>query len=110
MVNLDDEHVQRVVTYNYTDDEPMRNYFKCVFDNTGLWNPFKNTFNVDVAVENYKFDLDIAEVKQIFDTCLNYKTVNLLEWIVPFHKCLAASKVGEKAKLASAAAKDLEAY
>lgn len=105
MAELDDDHVKQVVTYSYSDDEPMRQYFKCVLENTGLWDAKEEQFKIDVAVEHYKFDLDEAEVKKVFDDCLKLKTAVLMEWIVPFHKCLAASKVGERAKKAAEAAK-----
>ncbi|KAL5285376.1 Obp99c.2 family protein [Megaselia abdita] len=105
MADLDDDHVKQVVTYNYTDDEKMRQYFKCVFENTGLWDMETERFQIDVAVKHYKFDLDEDEVRKIFEVCLNYRTAVLMDWIVPFHKCLAASKVGDKAKKAAEAAK-----
>lgn len=108
MADLDAAHIEQVVSYTYTDDEPMRQYFKCVFENTGLWDPKKEQFEIDVAVDHYKFDLDEAEVREVFMDCLKLKTANFLEWIVPFHKCLAASKVGDKAKKAAEMAKQYE--
>lgn len=105
MAELDADHVKQVVTYNYTDDEPMRQYFKCVFENTGIWDTNALEFKIDVAVEQYKFDLDEADVRAVFVDCLSHKTPVLLEWIVPFHTCLAASKVGDKAKAGAELAK-----
>lgn len=86
----------------------MRQYFKCVFENTGPWNIKDQTFQIDTAVEHYKFDLEEAEVRKIFEGCLKLKTGELLDWIVPFHTCLAGSKIGDKAKTASEAAKKYE--
>lgn len=105
IAKLDDNHIQQVATYNYTDDEPMRQYFVCVFENSGVWNGKKQEFLINVAVEQYKFDLDVAEVRSVFESCLKHKTDALMEWIVPFHKCLAASKVGDRAKKAADEAK-----
>lgn len=97
---LSAEDVEKLKTFTYT--ETMKPYLGCFARETGIWEEGTG-FNVDRAVQQYKFDLAEDKVRGILTKCISdnkKEGAKAFDYIVPVQKCLEASEIGDKLKAA----------
>lgn len=94
------EDVENLKTFTYT--ESMKPYLGCFARETGIWEE-KTGFNVNRAVQQYKFDLPEDKVREILTKCISENKkegASPFDYIVPVQKCLESSDIGTKLKAA----------
>ncbi|KAL5285378.1 Obp99c.2 family protein [Megaselia abdita] len=94
------EDVEKLKTFTYT--ETMKPYLGCFARETGIWEEATG-FNIDRAVQQYKFDLAEDKVREILTKCINdnkKEGAKAFDYIVPVQQCLETSEIGAKLKAA----------
>lgn len=94
--SLSSDFGDMIQSFKFKDEEPVRDYFKCLTRKLDFWNPDGETINVENVVKNYSFDLKKSAVRDIVNKCVKSQVAT--DWIVPFYQCLADSKLGSRVK------------
>lgn len=92
------EDIENLKTSTYTDT--MKPYIECFATVSGIWEDGSG-FNIDRAVQQYKFDLPEDKVKEVLIKCIDENRkegVSPFEYIIPVQKCIESSEIGEKIK------------
>ncbi|XP_053953776.1 general odorant-binding protein 99a [Anastrepha ludens] len=96
---LSEEDIQKMKNFEYPDEEPVRKYLLCTAKKLGIFCAHEG-YHADRVAKQFKMDLDEAEVLTIAQGCAdkNEQGSSADVWAYRGHKCLMASKVGEKVK------------
>ncbi|XP_036324631.1 general odorant-binding protein 99a [Rhagoletis pomonella] len=96
---LSQEYIQKMKNFEYPDEEPVRKYLLCTAKKLGIFCEHQG-YHADRVAQQFKMDLDEAEVLAIAESCVdnNQQGSSPDVWAYRGHKCLMASKVGEKVK------------
>lgn len=92
--------IAQLKTSTYT--ERMKGYIACFAREAGIWDDEKG-FDLERAVQQYKFDLPENRVRQIFVECIhqNQKAkVKPFDCITPIQKCVEITEIGSSFKAA----------
>nr|AMY98995.1 odorant binding protein 5 [Carpomya vesuviana] len=96
---LSQEYIQKMKNFEYPDEEPVRQYLLCTAKKLGIFCEHEG-YHADRVAKQFKMDLDEAEVLAIAEGCVdkNEQGSSPDVWAYRGHKCLMASKVGEKVR------------
>ncbi|CAD6992773.1 unnamed protein product [Ceratitis capitata] len=96
---LGDEYIQKMKSFEYPDEEPVRKYLLCTAKKLGIFCVHEG-YHVDRIAKQFKMDLDEAEVIAIAEGCVdkNEQGSSADVWAYRGHKCLMASKIGDRVK------------
>lgn len=78
----------------------MKPYLGCVARKTGVWDDATG-FNLDRAVQQYKFDIPEDKVREILTKCISdnkKEGATSFDILIPVKKCLGSSEIGDKLK------------
>ncbi|XP_011210420.1 general odorant-binding protein 99a-like [Bactrocera neohumeralis] len=96
---LSEEYIQKMKNFEYPDEEPVRKYLLCTAKKLGVFCEHEG-YHADRVAKQFKMDLDEAEVIAIAEGCAdkNVEGSSADVWAYRGHKCVMASKIGERVK------------
>ncbi|XP_011210421.2 general odorant-binding protein 99a [Bactrocera dorsalis] len=97
---LNNEQLQKYTTFQQPDEEPIRKYMLCTAKGVGFFSEHEG-YHVDRVAKQFKLDLDEAEVAVITEGCAdkNAEGSSVDVWAYRGHKCVMASKIGERLRV-----------
>ncbi|XP_039971098.1 general odorant-binding protein 99a-like [Bactrocera tryoni] len=96
---LSKEQLQKYTSLVYPEEEAIRKYSLCITKKLGFFSEHEG-YHVDRVVNQFKIDLDEAEVAAIAERCTdkNVEGSSVHVWAYRIHKCLMTSKMGDRLK------------
>ncbi|XP_050326276.1 general odorant-binding protein 99a-like [Bactrocera neohumeralis] len=96
---LSKEQQQKISSFEYPDEEPIRKYLLCLTKAAGIFTEHEG-YHIDRVAKQCKMDLDEAEVAAIAEGCAdkNVEGSSADVWAYRIHKCVMTSKLGERVK------------
>ena len=96
---LSDDLIVKMKQFEFPDEEPVRQYLLCTAQRMDIFCS-KAGYHPDRLAKQFKMDLEEAEVMAIAESCVdkNEEGSPTDVWAFRGHKCMMASKIGEKVK------------
>ncbi|XP_067625752.1 general odorant-binding protein 99a-like [Eurosta solidaginis] len=96
---LSEETIQHLKNFVFPDEEPVRKYLLCSTKKLGIFSEHEG-YNAERVAQQFKADLDAAEVLAIAQGCAdkNEQGSSAEIWAYRGHKCMVSSKIGEQIK------------
>ncbi|XP_011210423.1 general odorant-binding protein 99a [Bactrocera dorsalis] len=96
---LSEEQLQKFRIFEYPEEEALRKYLLCVTKAVGIFTEHEG-YHADRVAKQFNINLDEAEVTIIAEGCAdkNVEGSSADVWAYRIHKCVMASKLGERVK------------
>jgi len=97
--SLSQEQVQKMKNFEFPDEEVVRKYLECTADKLGIFCSMEG-YHADRIAQQFKMDMEESEVLTIAQGCIdkNEQGSSSDVWAFRGHKCLMASKIGDKVR------------
>ncbi|XP_039948496.1 general odorant-binding protein 99a-like [Bactrocera tryoni] len=96
---LTKDQLQTFSSFEYPDEEPIRKYMLCTAKRVGFFTEHEG-YHIDRVAKQCNVDLDEAEIVAVAEGCVdkNVEGSSADVWAYRIHKCVMASKLGERVK------------